>query len=168
MKKLLVFHRGRYALAALALMFAVVAAAACNPTKSPLKQQPPDNPCGATSGACLTIFPLQWPFTFFNETKTFTVKNEGPDTSQPLRVAIFGGNIPDNLLDLNFHIFQDNCSGKSLVRGDQCTIGVQESHTAENDTWQTDLNVTSDNIQPPGGIAAPLIADCHTRLQPCP
>jgi hypothetical protein len=152
-----------------ALAFAVVAAslgviAACNPTK---KEPPPDNPCGATSGACLTIFPIQWPFSSFGETKTFTVKNEGPDQSLPVRVAIFGGNIPPELLDLNFNIFQDNCSGKSLVRGDQCTIGVQNTHTAENNTWETDLNVVSDNSQPPGGVAARLISDCRARLQPC-
>ena len=35
--------------------------------------------------------------------------------------------------------------------GGQCTIGVQESHTAENNTWQTDLNVTSDNVSPRAG-----------------
>ncbi len=157
----------RYAVAVVAAAAASLGViAACNPTKPP--PPPPDNPCGATSGACLTIFPFQWSFTSFNETKTFTVKNEGPDQSQPLRVALFGGNIPPELLIYNFNIFQDNCSGKSLVRGDQCTIGVQESHTAENNTWETDLNVSSDNSQPPGGIAARLIADCHARLQPCP
>ena len=102
----------------------------------------------------------------FNETKIFTVKNDGPDQSAPLRVAIFGGNIPANQLDW-ISLFQANCSGKSLVPGDKCTVGVQASHMADNKTSETDLNVTSDNIQPPGGIAAPLIAGCDARLLPC-
>jgi hypothetical protein len=144
MRNFLKARRRRYGLVVVvAARLGVIAA--CNPTKPP---PPPNNSCNATSGACVTISPVQWPFSVFNETKTFTVKNEGPAQSAPLRVAIFGGNIPPELLDLNFHIFQDNCSGKSLVLGDQCTIGVQESHTAENNTWETALNVTSDNIQP--------------------
>jgi hypothetical protein len=169
MRNFLTARWRRYAVAFVVAAVSLGVLGACNPTKTPTKPPPPpDNPCGATSGACLTIFPFQWSFTSFREVKTFTVKNEGPDQSLPLRVAIFGGNIPDNLLPLNFRLFQDNCSGKSLVRGDQCTVGVEATHTAENNTWETDLNVTSDNIQPPGGIAAHLIADCRARLEPCP
>ena len=153
----------RYAVAFVVAAASLGVIGACTPTKQP---PPPDNPCGISSGACLTLSPVQWVFHTFRETKTFTVKNNGPDTSQPVRVAIFGGNIDENRRNLEWGLFQDNCSGKSLVRGDQCTVGVQSTHIADNLTSQTNLNVSSANSQPDGD-AAPLIAGCDADLVPC-
>jgi hypothetical protein len=163
MRNFLTARWRRYAVAFVVAAASVGIIAACTPTKPP---PPPDNPCGITSGACLTISPVQWVFHTFRETKTFTVKNNGPDTSQPVRVAIFGGNIDENRRNLEWGLFQDNCSGKSLVRGDQCTVGVQSTHIADNTTSETNLNVSSANSQP-GGDTAQLIAGCDADLVPC-
>jgi hypothetical protein len=170
MRNFLTARWRRYAVAFVVAAASLGAVAACNPNKKPAPPPPPpDNLCGITSGACLTIFPLQWVFHSFGETKTFTVKNNGPDTSQPVRVAIFGGNIDETRLSLEWRLFQDNCSGKSLIRGDSCTVGVESTHVADNATSQTNLNVSSANSQP-GGDAVPLSAGCDARLEPqlCP
>ena len=153
----------RYAVAFVVAAASLGVIGACNPTKPP---PPPASPCSGGSGACLSIFPLQWVFHTFSETKTFTVKNNGPDTSQPVRVAIFGGNIDENRLSLEWTLFQDNCSGKSLVNGDSCTVGVESTHIADTLTSQTFLNVSSANSQPDGDRAT-LIAGCDADLVPC-
>ena len=114
----------------------------------------------------MSTSPVQWTFHTFGETKIFTVKNDGPDTSGALRVAIFGGNISEDRLNLEWSLFQNNCSGQSLVHGDSCTVGVESTHIADNTTSETFLNVSADNSQP-GGWAAPLIAGCDADLVPC-
>ena len=169
MRKFLKARRRRYGLAVVVAAASLGVIAACNPTKTPLKQPPPDNPCGITSGACVTTSPLQWVFHSFREQKIFTVKNDGPDTSQPLRVAIFGGNTSEDRQRLEWTLFQTNdfCPGKSLVPGGTCTVGVESTHIADTTTSETNLNVVSDNSQP-GGWAAPLIAGCDANLMPCP
>ena len=65
MRKFLKARRRRYGLAIVIVAASLGVLAACNPTKP---QPPPNNACGATTGACLTISPLQWPFYIFNET----------------------------------------------------------------------------------------------------
>jgi hypothetical protein len=154
----------RYAVASVVAVASLGVIGACNPTKPP--PPPPASPCSGGPGACLSTSPVQWTFHTFRETKTFTVKNDGPNASGPLRVAIFGGNIDENRLQLEWTLFQDNCSGKSLVLGDSCTVGVQSTHIADNMTSETNLNVSADNSQP-GGWAAPLIAGCDADLMPC-
>jgi len=147
----------RYAVAVVVAAASLGVIAACNPTKP----TPPPN------ASLLTISPNTWTFTSFRETKTFTVHNLGPGTSQPLRVAIFGGNTSDARIELEWTLFQDNCTGKSLVQGDNCTVGVQSTHEADTTVSQTFLNVSSDNSQQ-GGDQATLIATCKANLQPCP
>jgi hypothetical protein len=68
----------------------------------------------------MAISPDQWTFTSQGETKTFTVKNNGPDQSLPLHRGIFGGNAGP----AEFTVVQDNCVTKVLVLGDSRTIGV--------------------------------------------
>ena len=114
----------------------------------------------------MSTSPVQWTFHTFGETKIFTVKNDGPDTSGALRVAIFGGNISEDRRNLEWGLFQNNCSGQSLVHGDSCTVGVESTHIADNTTSETFFNVSADNSQP-GGWAAPLIAGCDADLVPC-
>jgi len=159
----------RYAVAFVVAAASLGVIGACNPTKTPTPPPPPASPCSGGPGACLSTSPVQWTFHTFRETKIFTVKNDGPDTSGALRVAIFGGNIPEDRLSLNFTLFQTNdfCPGKSLVSGGTCTVGVEATHTAENTTFETNLNVSADNSQA-GGWAAPLIAGCDANLVPCP
>jgi hypothetical protein len=147
-----------------AVAFVVVAASlgvigACSPNKKPA---PPN-------ASLLTIEPSEWTFTSFRETKTFTVHNLGPGTSQPLRVAIFGGNIDENRLSLEWDLVPTNdfCPGKTLVQGDQCTVVVQSTHIADTMTSETFLNASSDNSQQ-GGTAAHLIATCKANFMPCP
>jgi hypothetical protein len=168
MRNFLTARWRRYAVAFVVVAASLGVIGACNPTKSPLKQPPPDNPCGITSGACLTISPVQWVFHTFRETKTFTVKNNGPDTSQPVRVAIFGGNIDENRRSLEWGLVPTNdfCPGKSLMRGDTCTVVVESTHIADTLTSQTFLNVSSANSQPDGDVAT-LIAGCDADLMPC-
>jgi len=157
----------RYAVAVVVVAASLGVIAACNPNKKPAPPPPPPaSPCSGGPGACLSTSPVQWVFHSFGETKIFTVKNDGPDTSQPVRVAIFGGNIDENRRSLEWGLFQDNCSGKSLVRGDNCTVGVESTHIADNTTSQTNLNVSSANSQPEGW-EAPLIAGCDADLMPC-
>jgi hypothetical protein len=129
MKKLLVFRRGRYALAALALMLAVVAAAACNPTKSPLKQ-PAQAPCetenGATGAACLKIEPVASTFGL-HETKTFTVTNLGPFDSSPLKTELKPDFIDVCATCGGLYLIDsqhDTCVGIRLAVGKTCTLGV--------------------------------------------
>ena len=140
MTKFLLFRRGRYTLAALAVAGAAVAAAACNPTK-PTPPPPPTCAPGG-GGACLAIAPTEWTFTSQGEIKTFTVKNNGPDQSLSLHTGIFGGNASPS----EFVLVQDNCVGKTLVLGDSCTTGVQHfgDAGAHHDAFAV---VGSDNSQ---------------------
>jgi hypothetical protein len=133
MRKFLTARR-RYAAAFVVAAASLGIIGACNPTKPP----PPSEP------AILTIAPNEWTFTKFGETKTFTVTNLGPGQSLPLRVGLFGGNVPPT--NVFFTTFQDSCLSKTLVSGDQCTIGVQ-SAPAGNATWDTFLVVSSENSQ---------------------
>jgi hypothetical protein len=167
MRKFLTASWRQYAIAFVVAAASLGLIAACNPTKPP--PPPPNNTCGVTSGACVTTSPVQWVFHTFREQKIFTVKNDGPNTSQPLRVAIFGGNTSEDRQQLEWRLFQTNdfCPGKSLVPGDTCTVGVESTHIADSTTSETNLNVSSDNSQP-GGWAAPLIAGCDANLVPCP
>jgi hypothetical protein len=169
MQNFLTARRRRYAVAFVVAAASLGVLGACNPTKPTPPPPPPASPCSGGPGACLSTSPVQWVFHTFRETKIFTVKNDGPDTSQPLRVAIFGGNISEDRLRLEWTLVQTNdfCPGKSLVPGDTCTVGVQSTHIADNTTSETFLNVSSDNSQP-GGWAAPLIAGCDANLMPCP
>ena len=157
----------RYAVAVVVAAAGLGVIGACNPTKPP-PPPPPASPCSGGQGACLSTSPVQWTFHTFRETKTFTVKNDGPDTSQPVRVAIFGGNTSEDRINLEWTLVQTNdfCPGKSLVPGDTCTVGVQSTHIADTLTSQTFLNVSSANSQPDGDVAT-LIAGCDADLMPC-
>jgi hypothetical protein len=151
----------RYAVAVVVVAASLGVIGACNPTKKP----PPPPP----NASLLTIVPNEWSFTSWGEIKTFTVHNLGPGTSQPLRVAIFGGNISEDRLILEWRFFglNDFCPGKRLVQGDSCTVDVESTHVADNMTSETFLNVSSDNSQQ-GGVAARLIATCKAAPVPCP
>lgn len=159
MRNFLTARWRRYAVAVVVAAASLGVLGACNPTKPP----PPPN------ASLLTIAPNTWTFTSFRETKTFTVHNLGPGTSQPLRVAIFGGNTSDQRILLEWTLVptSDFCPGKTLVQGDTCTVGVESTHEADTTTSQTFLNVSSDNSQQ-GGDAATLIATCKANLVPCP
>ena len=144
MVKRFVFRRGRYALAALALAVAVVASAACSPTKNPLKPQPPANPCdaGATTGACLKIEPDFFPFSTFNQTMSFKVTNLGPDEAEPMTESIEGGTSGNIGV---FTIIQHGCFMAHPAKGDFCTTVVRnQSVQSLSDGF---LLVRSDNAQ---------------------
>ena len=136
----------RYAVAFVVVAASLGVIAACNPNKKPAP--PPTDPClGATTGACLTITPDRFHFTSRLQTMTFTVKNTGPDTTAALHT--FSG-------DIFFAIIpgQDNCVTKTLVNGDQCTIGIINGHQP-GETAHDTLEVQSENSQP-HGVAAEL------------
>jgi hypothetical protein len=138
MRKIFTPRGRRYGLAlAVLAASAGVLGTACAPTKTP---PPPKAVCFGGPGACLTIVPPSWTFTAQSEVHTFTVKNTGPDQSDPLRVETLGGNATPT----SFVVVQDNCSRKTLVVGDSCTVGAQSFANVGEDT---NLLVGSDNSQ---------------------
>jgi hypothetical protein len=142
MTKLLLFRRGRYALAALALMVVVVAPAACKPTKNPLKPPPPASPCDGGPGACLKIEPDFFPFSTFNQTMSFKVTNLGPDEAESMTEGIAGGTSGNIGV---FIITQHGCTLAHPVPGDFCTVVVQNQSVASlSDGF---LVINSDNAQ---------------------
>ena len=134
----------RYAVAFVVAAASLGVIGACKPTKPP----PSSTPCGAGVAACLTITPDRFTFTSFNQTTTFTVKNLGPDTTEPLHVGVNS--------DALFLPVQDNCSSKRLVLGDQCTVGVISGHIA-GQPGHGFLTVFSDNSQQ-FGVSAELFS----------
>jgi hypothetical protein len=140
----------RYALAFVVVGTSLGAIGACQPTK---KEPPPPPPTCAPGGggACLAITPDAWTFTSQGESKTFTVKNNGPDQSLSLHTGILGGNAGPS----EFVKVEDNCVTKALVLGDSCTIKVQHfgDAGANHDSF---LVVSSDNSQQ-GGASAHLV-----------
>jgi hypothetical protein len=139
MKTFLFFRRGRYALASLAVAGALVAAAACQPTKKPPPPTPAPGPCNGGSGACLTLAPNSWTFTSRGEIKTFTVGNLGPDPSTPLVVGATAS--------FTFDGGQSSCfsgaNSAGLFVGETCTLAV----TPAIATGQGQLRVWSENSQ---------------------
>lgn len=111
MRKLLTAGWRRYAVAFVVAAASLGVIGACNPTKPP----PPSTPCGAGVQACLTISPTEWTATSNGQTKTFTVKNLGPDQTEPLHAF---------LPSIGFLLHNDDCSFKKLVRGNICTVGA--------------------------------------------
>jgi hypothetical protein len=128
----------RYAIGLVVVGASLGAISACQPTKTP---PAPKAVCFGGPGSCLTIAPPSWTFTSHGEVHTFTVKNySGPDQSQPLFRGIFGGNASPSA----FVPVQDNCSTKTLVVGDSCTVGVQSFANPGTNAF---LVVGSDNSQ---------------------
>jgi hypothetical protein len=139
----------RYALAFVVVGASVGVLGACQPAKP---QPPPPPTCApGGAGACLMITPDSWTYTSQGESKTFTVKNNGPGQSLSLHTGILGGNAtPSELVNV-----EDNCVTKVLVVGDSCTIKVQHfgDAGAHHDSF---LVVSSDNSQQ-GGASAHLV-----------
>jgi hypothetical protein len=129
MRKFFTSGRRRYAL--LLLLGGVgslaIMGASCAPTK-----QPPPQPTG------LSIEPTSWDFgTSTNTPETFTVTNNGPDTSGTLTVATQGNDHDD------FTISNDTCTNQVLNVDATCTVDVTFVGTGAANQRLTDLVVSS-------------------------
>jgi hypothetical protein len=140
MRKFLTSGRRRYAL--LLLIGAgslVVMGAQCQPTK----EVPPTG---------LSIDPATWdfgPLGGVSPPKTFTVTNNGSDTSGPLAVELQGGNA---------NAFQvpaadDNCTNVQLDPAETCTVDAVFAPLGDI-PFSTNLVVTGD----PGGSATAALS----------
>jgi hypothetical protein len=140
MRKFFTSGRRRYAL--LLLIGAgslVVMGAQCQPTK----EVPP---------AGLTIDPATWDFGQLggvSPPKTFTVTNNGSDTSGPLAVELQGGNT--NAFQVP--IADDNCTGHQLDPAETCTVDAVFAPLSDI-PFSTNLVVTGD----PGGSATAALS----------
>jgi len=138
----LVSGRGRYALACLVVVGGLVTAGArCQPTKPP-----------APTG--LNIAPTSWDFGSGPAfaPKSFTVTNNGPDTSGKLAVATQGGDKDDFVVA---DPGADNtCTGKTLAADETCTVAVSFVGTGAANQRSTDLVVSSDNAADGQAVAA--------------
>jgi hypothetical protein len=138
MRKFLASGRRRYAL----LLFVVGAGslalmgASCQPTKPP-----------APTG--LSIDPATWDFGQGGvfPPKTFTVTNNGSDTSGPLAVELQGGN-PGA-----FDVTDDNCTGVQLDPAATCTVDAVFAPLSDV-PFSTNLVVSGD----PGGSATAALS----------
>jgi hypothetical protein len=148
MSDYLAVRRTRYALATLALGGALVAGAACTPTKAP---PPPP-------AAALSISPTSFDYGEIEtgggtDPMTFTVTNNGSADAGKLDVTIeqpepiqykFGQRIPG---------VDDTCSGTVLASGDTCTVGIEFAPSSDG-PHQATLIVTGD----PGGTASAALS----------
>ncbi|HYU39701.1 MAG TPA: hypothetical protein VEM59_07675 [Acidimicrobiia bacterium] len=124
--------RRRYALACLlAAGGLLTAAASCEPTKTPVKPPPPTG---------LSIEPTSHDFGTSSSDKTFTVTNNGPNTSGTLEANVSGDTS-------NFSVSpagaENTCEGQTLAASDTCIV-VAHFNTAGSGPKQADLTVKSD------------------------
>lgn len=131
--------RRRYALACLVAVGALItAAASCEPTKEPVKE-----PAPAPTG--LSIEPTSHDFgndpndNVATDAVTFTVKNNGPNTTAELKSAALSGSNPEQ-----FVVKADNCETKMLAAGDICTVEVAFDAAGPDGPRAADLTVKSD------------------------
>jgi hypothetical protein len=146
MRNYLPVRHTRYVLATLALGAALVAGAACTPTKAP----PPAAPILSISPSSFDYGEIETgggtdPF-------TLTVANNGSADSGELDIALeqpdptqfkFGQRIPG---------VDDTCSGAVLASGKTCTIGIEFAPTSDG-SHQATLSVRAD----PGGAASAVL-----------
>jgi hypothetical protein len=77
--------------------------------------------------------------TTMNVPETFTVTNNGPNTSGTLTVILLGGD------DDTFDISNDDCTGQTLVAGGTCTVQAAFDATGAATGRKTTLVARSDN-----------------------
>jgi hypothetical protein len=140
MHKFLRSGRGRYALACLVAVGGLVtAAASCQP--APTKEEP------APTG--LSIAPESHNFgETMNTAQTFTVTNQGPDTSGTLVVQLQGGD------EDAFDIVDDTCTGQTLALDGTCTVGASFFADGASGGRGTSLVVSSDIAADGEAVAA--------------
>jgi hypothetical protein len=134
----LLYGRRHYALACLVAVGGLVtAAASCEPVKAP---EPVKEP--APTG--LSIDPTSHDFgTDTGVPQTFTVKNNGPNTSGALATTLTGTDEPDFLLA---PAGSDNtCAGNTLAADATCIVKVRFTPGPGDSFREAELVVNSDN-----------------------
>jgi hypothetical protein len=139
MRKFLTSGRRRYALAFVAVGSSLgVMGAQCQPPK------PPPPPTGLSISPTSHDFGDQ-PIGTESVPQTFTVTNNGPDTSGPLTVELQGG----DLTKFTVPVGSDECTGKELAVDETCDVNATFKPGISVGSLSTDLVVTGD----PGGSA---------------
>jgi large repetitive protein len=140
MRRFFTSGRRRYALVLFVAAGSIVLMGnQCAPTKPP-----------APTG--LSIDPTSWDFGDITSAvpKTFTVTNNGPDTSGILNVVTNGG----NATDFDIPVATDNCTGQVLDQGETCTLDVEFVGSGVLGERSTDLVVSSDKAADGKAVAA--------------
>jgi hypothetical protein len=126
--------RRRYALPCLVAVGGLLtAAASCEPTKTPPKEQPPTG---------LTIEPTSWDFDADPGPASFTVTNNGPDTTGQLDTTTAGTNSAD--FDIGpdaTPALVDDCQDEILDPGETCDVEVAFDPTSGGGPKTADLVV---------------------------
>jgi hypothetical protein len=143
MRKFLRSRRGRYALAFVVVGTSLgIMGAQCQPTKEAPPTSLSINPTSKDFGDQVTT---EGP----TAATTFTVTNDGPDTSGPLAVVLEGG----NPADFNVPVGGDDCVGNQLDSGETCDIDVTFDPTTSG-PLSTNLVVSGS----PGGSATAALS----------
>jgi len=127
----------RYVLACLVAVGGLLtAAASCEPTKTPAKEPPPKH-------GSLSIEPTQHDYGSSSSAHTFTVANNGPNTSGTIDTALSGPNPADFVVPNPGT--NNTCKGKHLPANDTCIVEVAFNASGFPGDREADLVVNSDN-----------------------
>jgi hypothetical protein len=140
--------RRRYALACLiAVGGLITAAASCQPTKQPVKEPAPTT--------IFSIEPTSWEFGSAEPSaqnpKTFTVTNNGPNTSGTLE-TITSGTDADNF-EVAVAGPDNTCQGQPLASGETCNVQVSFGISGADGPKEADLVVSSNNADDGEAVA---------------